>query len=194
MTIVGAFLGSGVEIVPAGKALIKLQVLTSDRQTMGGAIFTISGGGSVVTETADASGRAETLVDSGYTYTVSLNYSSQNVNNTSFDRINVRAFPVRYPRLCLYTRWAAGSGEFTQHTRILRSDESLLLEGRPIRFRLDDPTRSVTNIENFINLEFLAPETHWIEILLDGDLKIRLPLAITQLPPPPGAQPPGGEA
>ena len=84
MTIVGAFLGSGVEIVPAGKTLIKLQVLTSDRQTMGGAIFTISGGGSVVTETADASGRAEKLVDSGYTYTVSLNYSSQNVNDTEY--------------------------------------------------------------------------------------------------------------
>ncbi len=84
MTIVGAFLGSGVEIVPAGKTLIKLQVLTSDRQTMGGAIFTISGGGSVVTETADASGRAEKLVDSGYTYTVSLNYATQNVNDTQY--------------------------------------------------------------------------------------------------------------
>ena len=110
-----------------------------------------------------------------------------------FDRINVRAFPVRYPRLCVYTRWAAGAGEFTQQTRLLRSDESVLLEGRPIRFKLADQSHSATNVENFLNLEFLAPETHWIEILLDGDLKIRLPLAITQLPPPPGAVPPGAE-
>lgn len=110
-----------------------------------------------------------------------------------FDRINVAKFPVRYPRLCIYTRWAAGQGEFAQRTRILRSDESVLLEGRPIRFRLDDPVHSATNIENFINLEFLAPETHWIEVLLDGDLKIRLPLGVTQLPPPPGAHPQGGE-
>ena len=111
-----------------------------------------------------------------------------------FDRINVAKFPVRYPRLCIYTRWAAGTGEFSQQTRILRSDESVLLEGRPIRFKLDDPAHSATNIENFINLEFLAPETHWIEVLLDGDLKIRLPLAINLIPPPPGTRPQGGEA
>jgi len=107
-----------------------------------------------------------------------------------FDRINVRKFPVRYPHMCLYTRWAAGAGEFTQRTRILRSDESVLLEGHPIRFKLADPDQAMTNVESFFNLEFLAPETHWIEVLLGDDLKIRLPLAVNLLPPPPGAEPP----
>ncbi len=76
MTIVGAFLGSGVELVPAGSCLLKLQVVTSDRQSMSGAVFTVSATGFSQTATADASGRAELTVPAGATYTVSLTYSS----------------------------------------------------------------------------------------------------------------------
>ncbi len=81
MTIVGAFLGSGVELVPAGSCLLKLQVVTSDRQSMGGAIFTVTGTGFSQTATADASGRAEITVPSGYTYTVALTHSGLYFND-----------------------------------------------------------------------------------------------------------------
>lgn len=76
MTMTGAFLGSGVELVPAGYCLLKMQVVTSDRQSMGGAVFTVTGSGFSDTVTADASGRAEMTVPSGNTYTVALTYSS----------------------------------------------------------------------------------------------------------------------
>ena len=75
MTIAGAFLGSGVEFVPAGSCLLKLQVLTSDRQSMGGSVFTVTATGFSQSATADASGRAEITVPSGATYTVSLTYT-----------------------------------------------------------------------------------------------------------------------
>lgn len=77
MTIISDFLGSGIEIVPAGYCLLKLQVVTSDRQQMGGAVFSITATGFSQTATADESGRTEILVPSGATYTVALNYSQQ---------------------------------------------------------------------------------------------------------------------
>lgn len=79
--MVGAFLGSGVEIVPAGYCLLKLQVVTSDRQQMGGAVFTVSGTGFSGTATADASGRAELTVPSDHTYTVALTHTGSYFND-----------------------------------------------------------------------------------------------------------------
>lgn len=76
MTIAGAFLGSGVELVPAGSCLLKLQVVTSDRQSMGGAVFSVTASGFSQSATADASGRAEITVPSGATYTVGLTHSA----------------------------------------------------------------------------------------------------------------------
>ena len=122
MTIVGAFLGSGVELVPAGYCLLKLQVVTSDRQAMGGSTFTITASGYSDTATADASGRAEILVPSGATYTVSLTYSSGSYFNDEsqtviaesattkfvyFDLINDESGTVVYHDLSV--SWASDS-------------------------------------------------------------------------------------
>jgi len=84
LTIAGAFLGSGVELVPAGYCLLKLQVVTSDRQDMSGATFTVSATGqNTQTVTADASGRAEVTVAAGHTYTVSLIHTGSYFNDES---------------------------------------------------------------------------------------------------------------
>lgn len=78
MSIISAFPGSGVELTGAGKSVLYLHVLSSDRVDMTGAVFTITATGvTTQTATADASGRATVEVDAGHTYTVALNYSSQ---------------------------------------------------------------------------------------------------------------------
>ena len=108
-----------------------------------------------------------------------------------FDAIVVPNLPVRYPRLFLVTRWCSGQGEFTQRSRILRPDETnILVEGQRIPVRLPNPEATATNVEVFLNVEFAQEGTHWIEVLLDGDLKIRYPLRVatpktTGVPPPP---------
>ena len=101
-----------------------------------------------------------------------------------FDSLGSPKFPFRHARMFLVTRWCSGEGAFEQHTRILRPDmESIVAEGRKIPVNLANSEATATNVELFMNLEFHEPGTHWVEILLDGDLKIRFPVRVS---PPQG--------
>ena len=81
MTIVGAFLGGGTKSVPAGSCLLHLQLNTIDRANLSTASWTITATGKSYTATADASGRADVLVDSGSTYTVTLTHQGSYYND-----------------------------------------------------------------------------------------------------------------
>jgi len=108
-----------------------------------------------------------------------------------FDAIMIPQLPVRYPRLFMVTRWCSGVGDFIQHTRILKPDmSSSLVEGQKIPVRLPSTEATATNVEVFLNVEFQNEGTHWVEVQLDSDLKIRYPLRVSIVKPPPG-QPPG---
>ena len=112
-----------------------------------------------------------------------------------FDSLGSPAFPFRHPRMLLVTRWCSGEGEFEQHTRILRPDMSTLVaEGRKIPVKLPNAEATATNVELFLNLEFHEAGTHWVEVLLDGDIKIRFPLRVGKVAPPPGPPAHGGQA
>lgn len=108
-----------------------------------------------------------------------------------FDAIVIQALPVRYPRLFMVTRWCSGQGEFKQRSRILRPDQTtVLVEGQQIPVRLTTTEATATNVEVFLNVEFQQEGTHWVEVLLDSDIKIRYPLRVTLSPqgkPPEGA-------
>ena len=107
-----------------------------------------------------------------------------------FDAIGAPKFPLVYPRLFMVTRWCSGEGEFQQRTRILRPDGlSVLTEGKNIPVRLPNAEATATNVEAFMNVVFQEDGTHWIEILLDGDMKVRYPLRVNKIQPPPGAPP-----
>ena len=71
MAIMGAFMGGGVEMIPAGKHQIYLQWQTEDRQNLSGVSFAVGS----QTVQADAYGRAKVLVDSGSAVTISCTHS-----------------------------------------------------------------------------------------------------------------------
>ena len=103
-----------------------------------------------------------------------------------FDGLAVRDFPARFPRICLVNRWCCGEGTFTQRSRILAPDGSVVVEGKEVPVKVNDPVQTATSIEFFLNAVFPVPGVHWVEILLDGNLKIRYPLSIrkaVQRPP-----------
>lgn len=79
--IVGAFLGGGNQTVPAGKCLVHLCINTIDRKNLSDASWTVTATGKSYTATADVSGRADLLVDSGYTYTATLVHSGEYHND-----------------------------------------------------------------------------------------------------------------
>ncbi len=99
-----------------------------------------------------------------------------------FDAIHTEKFPSTFAKLCLVTRWCSGNGTFTQRSRIMHSDQhTVLAEGKDVQVNLPSPEASATSVEVFINVAFPAPGTYWVEILLDGALKIRYPLRINQI-------------
>ncbi len=104
-----------------------------------------------------------------------------------YDALMMRSFPGRHPKLCIVTRWCSGAGSFVQHTRIVAPDqETVVMEGRSIPVELKNPEDTRTNVEIFMNVLFQNPGTHWVEILLDDDLKLRFPLRVVKAQPPPG--------
>lgn len=94
-----------------------------------------------------------------------------------FDAIGVPAYPAVFQKICIVNRWCCGAGEFKQKSRIFQPDgTTVLIEGREVVVRLPDNESTSTSVEFFLNVRFETEGTYWIEIILEGDLKIRYPL------------------
>lgn len=107
-----------------------------------------------------------------------------------FDGLGVPAFPAVFQRVCVVNRWCCGVGEFKQHTRILKPDAgTVLFEGKDIPVQLPDNEANGTCVEFFMNVRFETEGTYWVEVLLDGDLKLRYPLKARRVA---GTMPHGG--
>lgn len=98
-----------------------------------------------------------------------------------FDSIGIPNYPFVYPRAFLVTRWCSGEGEFVQQARILNPDNSVLVEGKPLPFKLNSNENIATNIEMFMNLQFKQPGLYWFELLLNNSLELRYPLRLTKI-------------
>ncbi|MDA0578588.1 MAG: hypothetical protein O3B24_10880 [Verrucomicrobia bacterium] len=109
-----------------------------------------------------------------------------------FDMIAVPNYPAVFQRICMVNRWCCGLGTFKQRSRLINSDgKSMLIEGREVPIKLPDSEATATSVELFLNVRFEKPGTYWVEILLDGDIKVRYPLKARQIQaraePPPGS-------
>jgi len=103
-----------------------------------------------------------------------------------FDVIGMPQFPAVFHRVCLVNRWCSGQGVFTEKTRIVGPDNGVVVaEGQAITLQMAHAESTVTNVEFFMNLKFEKEGVYWIEILLDGDLKLRYPLRVNRVNPVP---------
>jgi hypothetical protein len=111
-----------------------------------------------------------------------------------FDVIGMPQFPALFQRVCIVNRWCSGQGQFIEKTRIIGPDNGVVVaEGQEIKVQLPDPEATVTNVQFFMNLKFDKEGVYWIEILIDGDLKLRYPLRVNRVtvnPVPPGGPQP----
>jgi len=99
-----------------------------------------------------------------------------------FEGIAVPAYPAVFQRICLVNRWCCGRGTFKQKSRIIKPDGTTpLVEGKEVVVEFQNESVTATSVEFFINVKFEIPGMYWIEILLDGDIKIRYPLKATIL-------------
>jgi hypothetical protein len=97
--------------------------------------------------------------------------------------INVPQLPVVAPRICIFNRWTAGIGQFTETTRLIAPDQTTVLNKGEVKFELRDPALPATGVMVFGQVKFETAGTYFIEILVDDVMKLRYPIPVIHTPP-----------
>jgi hypothetical protein len=95
--------------------------------------------------------------------------------------IPARVLPVALLKLCVWTRWCGGIGRFRQTSRILGVDEEKVLAESHIEFELKELESHVTNVNLFTGVQLRQYGVHYVEILLEKELRIRYPFPVVQV-------------
>ena len=102
--------------------------------------------------------------------------------------VNVPQLPVVAFKLCVFNRWAAGIGTFTETVRFVAPDQSTVIRQSQVKFQLMDPAHNATNVSLFGQVEIKTAGTYFMEILVDDVMKLRFPIPVRVVTPP-GQQP-----
>ena len=105
--------------------------------------------------------------------------------------IRVPQVPIAAHKLCVFNRWTAGVGAFTESVRIIAPDGSSVMRQGQGKFALQDPLHHHTSVTVFPQIEFKSPGAYFVEISVDDVMKLRYPLPLIVVPPPqqPGQRP-----
>ncbi|MDQ6632406.1 MAG: hypothetical protein M3Y82_11745 [Verrucomicrobiota bacterium] len=101
--------------------------------------------------------------------------------------IRVPQLPITAGKLCFFDRWTAGLGQFIESVRLIAPDSTTVLRKSEVKFVLDDAGLHATNVTVFGQVQFDVPGTYFVEVLVDDVMKLRYPLSVAVVPPPPGA-------
>lgn len=114
--------------------------------------------------------------------------------------IRVPKVPITALKLCIFNRWAAGVGSFTESVRLIAPDQTTVVRKSEVKFALRDASSHATNVSLFGQVEFKEPGTYYIEVVVDEVMKLRFPLVVaiapqqkqpgTQTAPPKSPEPP----
>lgn len=98
--------------------------------------------------------------------------------------LRVPQLPIVAGRLCVFNRWTAGLGQFTENIRLMAPDQTTVLRKAESKFELRDPALHATNVMIFGNVEIKTAGTYFVEVLVDDVMKLRYPLPVVHVPPP----------
>lgn len=107
--------------------------------------------------------------------------------------IRVPQVPVTAFKLCVFNRWTAGVGAFTESVRLVAPDQSKVLRQSQVKFGLNDANQNATNVTVFGQIEFTTGGVYYVEVLVDEVMKLRYPLPLVVVPPPSQAAQPQTE-
>ena len=101
--------------------------------------------------------------------------------------VRVPQLPVTAFKICVFNRWTAGVGQFTENVRLIAPDQMTVLRKGEVKFALQDGNHCATNVTVLGQVEFAAAGIYFVEVLVDDVMKLRYPLPIVLVQPPPGA-------
>jgi len=102
--------------------------------------------------------------------------------------IRVPQLPIVAARLCVFNRWTAGIGRFTECIRLIAPDQTTVLRKGEMKFELRDAALHATSVMVFGQIEFKVAGTYFVEVLVDDVMKLRYPIPVVHVPPPEQAQ------
>lgn len=103
--------------------------------------------------------------------------------------IRVPQLPVMAPKLVVFNRWTAGVGQFTETVRLIGPDDAVIRQSQ-VRFALQEAIHNATNVTLLAQVEFKVAGTYYVEVLVDDVMKLRYPVPLGVVQPPPGQNPP----
>jgi hypothetical protein len=98
--------------------------------------------------------------------------------------LRVPQLPVTAGRICIFNRWTAGIGQFTESVRLIAPDQTTVVSKGESKFELRDPAMSATNVMFFGNVKFETAGTYFVEINVDDVMKMRFPMPVIVVPMP----------
>ena len=104
--------------------------------------------------------------------------------------LRVPQLPAVAGRLCVFNRWTAGIGQFTESSRLMAPDQTTVLRKGELKFELRDAALHASNIMVFGQVEFKTAGTYFVEVLVDDVMKIRYPVPVIHAPPSNQQNPP----
>lgn len=103
--------------------------------------------------------------------------------------IRVPQIPITAFKLCVFNRWTAGLGKFTESVRLIAPDQTSIVRKSEVKFALREASSHATNVSFFGQVEFKETGTYFVEVLVDEVMKLRFPLVVALAPkqekPPP---------
>lgn len=99
--------------------------------------------------------------------------------------------PIGFFKLCLWSRWCGGLGEFHQKSAILSPDEENPIAQSEVTFALPSLEAHATNVHVFGGIQFQKYGIYTVEVRVDGELRLRIPLPVVPVGPQGGV--PGNE-
>jgi hypothetical protein len=98
--------------------------------------------------------------------------------------IRVPQLPIMAGRICIFNRWTAGIGNFTESIRLIAPDQTTVISKGEQKFQLADPSHSTSGVIVFGNVKFEMAGTYFVEVLVDDVMKLRYPVVLQHVPMP----------
>lgn len=98
--------------------------------------------------------------------------------------IRVPQLPIVAGRVCIFNRWTAGIGQFTENVRMIAPDQTTVISKGELKFELRDPSHSASGVMVFGNVKFETAGVYYIEVLVEDVMKLRYPVVVQHVPQP----------
>ena len=98
--------------------------------------------------------------------------------------LRIPQLPIVAARICVFNRWTAGIGQFTESVRLVAPDQTTVVAKGEYKFELRDPSMSATTVMFLGNVKFETAGTYYVEVNVDDVMKMRFPIPVVVVPPP----------